>query len=64
MRANARIWLGCAIAVMAGFSALPGQAAPYLALALLFPLVCSTALRRHDRGKWKLEQSTTPGMNP
>ena len=64
MRANARIWLGCAIAVMAGFSALPGQAAPYIALALLFPLVCSTALRRHYRGKWKLEQSTTSGMNP
>jgi hypothetical protein len=32
MRANARIWLGCAIAVMAGFSALPGQAAPYILL--------------------------------
>jgi hypothetical protein len=64
MRANVRIWLGCAVAVMAGFSALPGQAASYIALALLFPLVCSTALRHHYRGKWKLEQSTTSGMNP
>jgi 4-amino-4-deoxy-L-arabinose transferase-like glycosyltransferase len=49
------------VAVVARIIFLPDRP---IALALLLPLVCSTALRRHYRGKWKLEQSTTSGMNP